>query len=83
MGVAWSNNKEAGIEAGVNVYPLIAPTEVPTRESLNYWTECSRILEQFNAAGCIAETSKRHSSLLYDREVKKRTVILFHDVIIK
>jgi hypothetical protein len=58
VGVAWSDNKETGIEAGVNVYRLIAPTEVPTRESLNYWTEASRVLEQFKAAGCIAEASK-------------------------
>lgn len=83
MGVAWSHNKEADIEAGVNVYRLIAPSEVPTRESLKYWSEGSRILEQFKAAGCIGEASKRHSSLSYDREVKKRAVILFHDVIIK
>jgi hypothetical protein len=66
VGVAWSHNKEADIEAGVNVYRLIAPSEVPTRESLKYWSEGSRILEQFKAAGCMSEASKRHSSLLED-----------------
>jgi hypothetical protein len=60
LGVTWSRNKEAG----VNLYRLIAPSEVPTSESLNYWNEGSRILEQFKAAGCICEAAKRHSSLL-------------------
>lgn len=58
VGIAWSNDNKAGIEAGVNVYRLIAPAEVPTRESLSYWDEGDRILDQFNAAGCIAEASK-------------------------
>jgi hypothetical protein len=53
-GVAWSK----GNETGVYVYRLIAPVEVPTRESLSYWTEGDRIIEQFDAAGCIAEASK-------------------------
>ncbi len=55
VGVAWSNDNEAGIEAGITAYRLIAPTEVLTSESLSYWDGGDRIIEQFNAAGCIAE----------------------------
>ena len=53
-GVAWSN----GNGTGIYVYRLIAPTEVPTRESFSYWDNGSSVLEQFNAAGCIAEEFK-------------------------
>lgn len=53
IGIAGRN----GNEASVYVYRLIAPTEVPTRESLKYWSEGSRVLKQFMAAGCIAISS--------------------------
>jgi len=53
-GVAWSTEKGTGIY----VYRLIAPTEVPTRDSFSYWDYGSSVLEQFNAAGCIAEEFK-------------------------
>lgn len=49
-GVAWKN--------GVNVYRLIAPAEVPTRASWIDWREGSRVIEQFNAVGCITPLKK-------------------------
>ncbi len=52
-GVAWSNENGTGIY----VYRLIAPIEVPTRESFSYWDNGSSVLEQFNAAGCIAQAT--------------------------
>jgi len=53
IGIAGRN----GNGASVDVYRLIAPAEVPTRESLKYWSEGSRVLQQFKAAGCIAISS--------------------------
>jgi hypothetical protein len=52
-GVTWSNENGTGIY----VYRLIAPIEVPTREFFSYWDHGSSVLEQFNAAGCIAEAT--------------------------
>lgn len=58
VGVAWSNDNEAGNEAGVTAYRLFAPAEVPTQAFWRDWDEGDRVIEQFKAAGCIAEDSK-------------------------
>jgi hypothetical protein len=57
VGSAWDNNNPTG-EAGVNAYRLIAPAEVPTSAYWRDWDEGDRVIEQFKAAGCIAEASK-------------------------
>jgi len=54
VGIAGRN----GNEANVYVYRLIAPAEVPTRASLSNWRGSDRVIEQFKAAGCIAQASK-------------------------
>lgn len=51
-GVAGSRN-----QPGVNVYRLFAPAEVRTRAFWRDWPEGYRVMEQFNAAGCIAFSS--------------------------
>lgn len=55
VGLVW--NKEN--ETGVYVYRLIAPAEVPIHASWRDLPEGDRILDQFNAAGCIAGASKQ------------------------
>lgn len=54
VGSAWNNNNPTG-EAGVEAYRLFAPAEVPTHASWRDLPEGDRVIEQFNAAGCIAE----------------------------
>ncbi|AFZ20931.1 hypothetical protein [Allocoleopsis franciscana] len=53
---AWNNNNPTN-EAGVEAYRLIAPAKVPTRAYWRDWDESDRVIEQFNAASCIAEAS--------------------------
>lgn len=59
VGSAWNKDNPTG-EAGVSAYRLFAPAEVPTRAYWRDWDEGDRVLrvlEQFNAAGCIAEAT--------------------------
>lgn len=60
LGSAWNNNNPTG-EAGIEAYRLFAPAEVPTRGYWRDWDEGDRVIEQFNAAGCIAEASNQES----------------------
>jgi hypothetical protein len=57
LGVARRN----GNEANVYVYRLIAPAEVPIRVSLSDWRGSDRVIEQFNAAGCIDDLSSEET----------------------
>ena len=41
-------------ETSIYVYRLMAPAEVPRSSSLSAWHESDRVIEQFNAVGCIA-----------------------------
>jgi hypothetical protein len=44
-------------KTSIYVYRLIAPAEVPSNSSLSAWRGSDRVIEQFHAAGCIAEAS--------------------------
>lgn len=54
VGFVWKQENKTG----VYVYRLIAPAEMPIHASWRDLPEGDRVIEQFNAAGCIAEASK-------------------------